>query len=142
MLKVATCVLLMVLAGAPLHAQSGDESRKHAARASFTTGASFGDGETALGLAAALGFRVGDRLGLEFELAHARKLDFTIDLCPPPRVCVIGGQLARHGPHRDARPPPRPGTSAPVIQAAGVRTGGHRRRACPAALHIHVRPAG
>ena len=93
MLKVATCVLLMVLAGAPLHAQSGDESRKHAARASFTTGASFGDGETALGLAAALGFSVGDRLGLEFELAHARKLDFTIDLCPPPRVCVIGGQL-------------------------------------------------
>ena len=45
MLKVATCVLLVVLAGAPLHAQSGDESRKHAARASFTTGASFGEGK-------------------------------------------------------------------------------------------------
>ena len=141
MLKVATCVLLLVLAGAPLHAQGGDESRKHAARASFTTGASFGDGETALGLAAALGFRVGDRLGLEFELAHARKLDFTIDLCPPPRVCVIGGQLPVTG-RTVTLVPPRPGTSAPVIQAAGVRTGGHRRRACPAALHIHVRPAG
>jgi hypothetical protein len=93
MLKVATCVLLMVLAGAPLHAQSGDASGKHGARASFTTGASFGDGGTALGLAAALAFRVRDRLSLEFELAHARQLDFTIDLCPPPRVCVIGGQL-------------------------------------------------
>lgn len=74
----------------PLRAQRSEETGP---RASFTAGASFGDGETALALSAALGFPLSDRLGLEFELAYARKLDFTIDLCPAPRVCVLGGQL-------------------------------------------------
>jgi opacity protein-like surface antigen len=60
---------------------------------SFTTGASFGDGDTALALSAAMGIRFSSRVGLELEAAYARKLDFTADLCPPPRVCVIGGRL-------------------------------------------------
>ncbi len=44
-------------------------------------------------MSAALGFRFSARAGLEFEAAYARKQDFTLDLCPPPRVCVIGGHL-------------------------------------------------
>jgi hypothetical protein len=44
-------------------------------------------------LSAGLRFRLSDRLGLEIEGAYARKLDFTLDLCPPPLVCVRGGQL-------------------------------------------------
>ena len=84
-------VALVSLAGAPaLCAQSRDEPGR---LASFTAGASLGDGDTALALSAGLGFRLSHRLGLEFEAAYARKLDFTIDLCPAPRVCVIGGQL-------------------------------------------------
>ncbi len=74
----------------PLGAQSREELDQ---RASFTAGASFGDGETALASSAALAFHFFPRLGLEFELAHARKLDFTLDLCPAPLVCVRGGQL-------------------------------------------------
>jgi hypothetical protein len=59
----------------------------------LTAGASFGDGETAAALSAAMRFGLSDRLGIEVELAHARKLDFTLDLCPPPLVCVRGGNL-------------------------------------------------
>ncbi len=80
----------LAIVAAPLHAQSGDELKRDA---SFTVGASFGDGETALASSAALRFRLASRVGLEFELAHARKLDFTIDLCPAPLVCVRGGQF-------------------------------------------------
>jgi opacity protein-like surface antigen len=84
-------VALVSVASAPaVRAQSREEPNR---RASLTTGASLGDGETALALSAGLGFRLSDRLGVEFELAYARQLDFTLDLCPAPRVCVIGGQL-------------------------------------------------
>jgi hypothetical protein len=86
-----TVVSLVSLAIAtPLRAQGREEPDW---RASFTAGASFGDGETALALSAALGLELSPRLGLEFELAYGRKLDFTLDICPAPLVCVLGGQL-------------------------------------------------
>jgi hypothetical protein len=69
-------------------AQPGPEPRR---RASYAAGVSLGDGDAALASTAALAFALTRRLGLELELAHARKLDFTIDLCPPPLVCVVGG---------------------------------------------------
>jgi hypothetical protein len=84
-------VSLVTLTIAPLaRAQARQEAET---RATFTAGASLGDGETALALSAGLGFRLSVHLGLEFELAYARKLDFTLDLCPAPAVCVRGGQL-------------------------------------------------
>ena len=84
---VCFAVLLM---GAPgLWAQ---DRRGVAWNASFSMGASFGDGGTALASAIGAGVRWPSRLGIAVELSHARKLDFTIDLCPPPRVCVIGGR--------------------------------------------------
>jgi opacity protein-like surface antigen len=84
-------VLVVSLAIArPLRAQNREEPGR---RVSLTAGASFGDGETALAVSAGLGFRFSARLGLELELAYARKLDFTLDLCPAPRICVLGGQL-------------------------------------------------
>jgi hypothetical protein len=75
---------------APLGAQAGQAAGRHA---SFSAGASFGDGEAALALSATVGFPLFSRLGVEFELAYARQLEFTLDLCPAPRVCVIGGQF-------------------------------------------------
>jgi opacity protein-like surface antigen len=83
--------LAIGLAGAT--ALSAQERREHKRTASFTLGASFGDGGTALASTIGLGFAVSSRLGAGVELSHARKLDFTIDLCPAPRVCVVGGRL-------------------------------------------------
>lgn len=88
--SISVVSLVSLAIAPPLRAQSREEPGR---RASFTAGASLGDGETALALSAGLGFRFSGRLGLEVELAYARKLDFTLDLCPAPRVCVIGGQL-------------------------------------------------
>jgi hypothetical protein len=88
---VVTFVSLMI-APLSLDAQSPEQSHeKPGPRASFTAGASLGDGETALALSTGLGFRFSARLGLEFELAYARKLDFTLDLCLSTAVCVRGG---------------------------------------------------
>ncbi len=81
------CVLALA---SPIYAQSAERPGREA---SFTAGTSFGDGETALALTAALAFDATARFGWGFEIAYARKLDFTLDLCPAPRVCVIGGQL-------------------------------------------------
>jgi hypothetical protein len=90
---VVTFVSLMI-APLSLDAQSPEQSHeKPGPRASFTAGASLGDGETALALSTGLGFRFSARLGLEFELAYARKLDFTLDLCLSTAVCVRGGGL-------------------------------------------------
>jgi opacity protein-like surface antigen len=73
---------------ASTHAQSHEEPGRFA---SLTAGSSFGDGDTALALSAGLGWRFSPRIGMDIELAYARKLDFTLDLCPPPFVCVLGG---------------------------------------------------
>jgi opacity protein-like surface antigen len=87
---VAFVSLVMLSIAPPAQAQTRHEAGR---RATFTAGASLGDGETALATSLGLGFRLSALVGLEFELAHARKLDFTLDLCPPPAVCVRGGQL-------------------------------------------------
>lgn len=88
--RLFVCLTVLLAGPATLRAQ---DRRQVERNASFTLGASFGDGRTAL--ASTIGLEIGwpSRLGLDVELSHARKLDFTIDLCPPPRVCVIGGQL-------------------------------------------------
>ncbi len=83
-------VLLSLLAASAAFAQ--DQSAR-SRRAAFTTGVSFGDGGTSLALSAVLGVGLWGRVGLEFEAAYARRQDFAIDLCPPPRVCIIGGRL-------------------------------------------------
>lgn len=91
-IAVRMAVVLLVLLGiaAPLRAQPREDPGRSA---SFTAGASVGDGQTALALSAGLRFQLLPRLGLELELAYGRKLDFTLDLCPAPLVCVFGGQL-------------------------------------------------
>lgn len=88
--SISVVSLVSLAIAPPLRAENREAPGR---RASFTAGASLGDGETALALSLGLGFRWSDRLGLEFELAYARKLDFTLDLCPAPRVCAIGGQV-------------------------------------------------
>lgn len=90
----AAALAILALA-APVGAQEHDARGWR--EAAFTTGASFGDGGAALALTAALAFRVTSRASVEFEALYARKLDFTVDLCPPPRVCVIGGTLPAIG---------------------------------------------
>lgn len=89
-LSVAIVSLASLAIAPAVGAQSRGPGRRHA---SFTVGASLGDGETALALTAGLGFQFSSRLALEVGLAYARKLDFTLEHCPPPRVCVRGGQL-------------------------------------------------
>jgi hypothetical protein len=73
--------------------QAQPASPPSGATVAFTAGASLGDGDPALALSAGLGVRLSRRLGLEFELAYARALDFTLDLCPAPLVCVLGGRF-------------------------------------------------
>jgi hypothetical protein len=88
---LSTVVGALLLALAP---ELGAQSRVDRARqASFTAGASFGDGGTAPALSAAMRVPLSDRVGLEVEFAHARRLEFTLDLCPAPLVCVRGGHL-------------------------------------------------
>lgn len=89
-LSLAVVALISLTLAPPLRAQVPQDSGRDA---SFTAGASFGDGKTAPALSAGMRFRLADRLGLEVELAYARKLDFTLDLCPAPLVCVRGGRL-------------------------------------------------
>ena len=83
-------VALALFLPSSVRAQSAGETHR---QASFTAGASFGDGETAPALSAALAFDLAKHAGVELELAYARKLDFTLDLCPSPRVCVLGGHV-------------------------------------------------
>jgi len=87
--RAVVCLIAALAGTATVRAQDRRERR----RASFTAGASVGDGNIALASTLALGAGWFSRIGLDVELSHARKLDFAIDLCPPPRVCVIGGQL-------------------------------------------------
>jgi opacity protein-like surface antigen len=88
--RIALCVAAGLTVSATARAQEPRELKR---QASFTLGASFGDGNTALASMLGLGFAWASRLGVEIEVSHARKLDFTIDLCPPPRVCIVGGHF-------------------------------------------------
>ena len=83
--------LALMLLAQPVYAQRQDDMLRW--QAAGTAGASFGDGETAPDFGAALSYWPTRRLGIEFELTYQRKLDFTIDLCPPPRVCILGGEF-------------------------------------------------
>jgi hypothetical protein len=86
---IAAVAIVSLAVAPPLSAQSREDHRRHA---TFTAGASLGDGGSALALSAGVGVRWSS-LGVEVEIAYARKLDFTLDVCPPPRLCVIGGQI-------------------------------------------------
>ena len=89
-LKAVVCLAILFAAAGSVSAQEG---RRVERSASFTMGASFGDGRTALASAVGAGARWSNGIGVDVELSHARKLDFTLELCPPPRVCVIGGRV-------------------------------------------------
>ena len=129
-LKASVCLGLVLAGPAILWAQERQGPERHA---SFTLGASFGDGATALASTIGLGIGWFSRLGFDVELSHARKLDFTIDLCPSPRVCVIGGQLPVTGrtlslvPHLTVRLMPA-STRVQVYALAGVGIGHIRQR--------------
>jgi opacity protein-like surface antigen len=128
--RVLVCLGLVLGAPAILWAQ---ERRGPVGNASFTLGASFGDGGTALASTIGLGVGWFSRVGVDVELSHARKLDFTIDLCPSPRVCVIGGQLPVTGrtlslvPHLTVQLTPA-STRVRVYALAGVGLGHIRQR--------------
>jgi hypothetical protein len=129
LLGVAVVSAVPLMLAGTLDAQSRAEPDNHA---SVTAGASFGDGGTALALSAGLRFGFSTRVGLEVEAAYARKLDFTLDLCPAPRVCVLGGRLPVTGrtvslvPHLalELLPPSR-AVQAYVVAGAGA---GHVRQ--------------
>lgn len=89
-MSAAAAAIVPLALAPPLAAQGRGEYRQ---MASLAAGGSFGDGDTAPALSAGLAFRLSARVGLDVELAYARKLDFTLDRCPPPRLCVIGGQV-------------------------------------------------
>ena len=88
--KAVVCLAMLFAAAGSVSAQDRGRVERSA---SVTLGASFGDGGTALASAVGAGVRWSPRIGVDVELSHARKLDFTLDLCPPPRVCVIGGRV-------------------------------------------------
>jgi hypothetical protein len=123
---------------APVAAQERDD-RDLDQRASFIAGVSLGDGERALATSATLAFRLTSRLDLEFELAHARKLDFTLELCPAPRVCVSGGEVPVTGrtvslvPHLVVNLLPSDARVRVYVQA-GVGAGHVRQRYFPSPL--------
>ena len=127
---VVVCLGLVLSGPASLRAQ---EPRGPVRNASFTLGASFDDGGTALASTIGLGVGWSSRIGVDVELAHARKLDFTIDLCPSPRVCVIGGQLPVTGrtlslvPHLTVQLMPA-STRVQLYALAGVGLGHIRQR--------------
>jgi hypothetical protein len=128
--RAALVIVVCAVAAARVEAQGVDEPER---RASFTAGASAGDGETALALSAALGFRIAPRTSLEFEIAYARKLDFELDLCPAPLVCIVGGTVPVTGrtvsivPHIVFELAP-PGSRARVYVQAGAGIGHVRQR--------------
>jgi opacity protein-like surface antigen len=92
-LSVVICICLL-LAIPSLWAQAPNPSR---GRASGTAGWSLGDGGTAPSFGLALSYWPARRVGVEFELAYSKNLEFILDLCPPPLVCVFGGQVPVKG---------------------------------------------
>ena len=97
MCSKASIVVLTICALATarlLFAQSSTEPR---GRASGTAGVSLGDGGLTPSFGAALSYWPIRHVGIEFELAYSRNLEFTIDLCPAPLVCILGGRLPAKG---------------------------------------------
>ena len=87
---LAVSAILSLALTVSLHAQARGTN---GAEATFTAGASLGDGETALALSTGLQARFASRVGSEVEILYARKLDFALDVCPPPLLCIIGGEI-------------------------------------------------
>jgi opacity protein-like surface antigen len=102
---ITLCAFAMALSGS---AQGREEST---GRASGTVGASFGNGGVTPSFAAALSYWPTNRVGIEFELAYSRNLEFNLDLCPPPLICILGGRWPVKGrtlsliPHVVVEPP-------------------------------------
>lgn len=93
-LRFATAAAIAAAAlAAPAAVRAQGPDQEYRRDVSFSAGGSFGDGDAALASSAGLGLRIAPRVGLDVELAYARRLDFTLDLCPPPLVCVRGGRL-------------------------------------------------
>jgi opacity protein-like surface antigen len=90
---VSACVFALVTASSAW----AQGSRTSHGRASGTAGASLGDGGIAPSFGLALSYWPTRRVGIEFELAYSRNLEFTLDLCPAPLVCILGGQLPVKG---------------------------------------------
>lgn len=88
--RLAAVAILLFVVSPPLRAERREG---RAMEAFFTTGASSGDGGTALALSTGLRAMFSSRAGVEVEIAHARRLDFTLEVCPAPLVCVAGGQI-------------------------------------------------
>jgi hypothetical protein len=88
---VLAILLAMVAMPRRLFAQSGPKPERF--EVSFAIGASLGDGGTALASTLELDVPVSSRFAVGVEAAHARSLDFALDLCPPPLVCIRGGRL-------------------------------------------------
>jgi hypothetical protein len=128
--SVAVLAAVSLVLAEPSSAQSRGNPDRHA---SFTAGASLGDGETALALSTGLRFGLSTRVGLDVEVAYARRLDFTLDLCPAPRICVLGGQLPVTGrtvslvPHLALELTP-PSRAIRAYVEAGVGAGHVRQR--------------
>ena len=88
----AAHLLALLIASATAAAAQG-AAPAHRREIGFAAGAAAGDGGAALASALDLAVSLSPRLGIAVEFAHARKLDFTLDLCPPPRLCIRGGRL-------------------------------------------------
>lgn len=85
--------LLAVLIATATAAAAQGAAPAHRREIGFAAGASAGEGGAALASALDLAVSLSPRFGIAVELAHARTLDFTLDLCPPPRLCIRGGRL-------------------------------------------------
>jgi len=93
-LRSRSSILPLIVVAFQLIAADGTSAQIPAGRdASVTAGATFGDGDTALATTVAVGFRPWRLVGVALELAHAPKLDFVLDRCPPPLVCIVGGRV-------------------------------------------------
>lgn len=85
--------LCLLATAVPVCGQGGEER----GRASGSAGVSLGDGGVAPSFGAALSYWPTRHVGVEFELAYSKNLEFAIDLCPAPLVCVLGGQFPVKG---------------------------------------------
>jgi opacity protein-like surface antigen len=93
-LHVVLMSLFVIAVALPLGAQTVPGTRL---RATGGAGVSLGDGSPSLALDAALSYDLTRLFAVEFDLMYARNLAFTLDLCPPPLVCILGGHMPVKG---------------------------------------------
>jgi hypothetical protein len=90
LLSLAFVSLVCLAAAGTVDAQTSSETPRYGAA---IVGATFGDGETATAVSASLGFSFAHHVGVDFELAYAGHLAFTLDTCPDPRACSLDRQI-------------------------------------------------